>query len=312
MRTQLRLPVPMALARRWATCFLLVFGSLPQATLTAEQRSLLRAGRANEAMPLITLPQSLLLQSTDGRGLQGLVEDAASDVVMHAREAFFADSRATTVTTTAVPTTTTTVTTLDPAVLAAQLKITKDAAQARNLLVAMITRAQVNLLNRLNDVNADLDATDLRARMDLKAVNHSKVAAENMPIMVDNAEVDVQKITTNGVKLKDMFPVLEAKSAQQSKDIGELLKTKEQLEEDLKNSEKLPGAKRRVQGNQQTMSALVPRLENLERRVTKLEGKLYDGDLKKLVDDQTGKVTMNIMEDVSRGFGRFVANDENK
>jgi len=91
-----------------------------------------------------------------------------------------------------------------------------------------------------------------------------------------------------------------------------LKKTQKELDDDLKNSEKLPGAKKRVQANQQTLSALIPRLENLETRVTKIEGKLYDGDLKKLVDDQTGKVSMNIMEDISRGFGRFVANDENK
>jgi len=167
-------------------------------------------------MPFITLPQSLLLQSSDGRGLQGLVEAAADDVVEHARQAFFADSTA--VPTTAAPTTTTTtVTTVDVAVLAAQLKITKDAAQARNLLVGMITRAQVSLLGRLNDINSDLDATDLRAVMDLQAVNHSKVAAENMPIMADNADIDVKKIETSGNKLKEILPALEAKSASRTK-----------------------------------------------------------------------------------------------
>merc|ERR1719272_449451 len=143
-------------------------------------------------MPLITLPQSLLfqgsdadaqsskgqsllLQSTEGRSLSeaevrdevqasrgselwNSMQDSANDVVKDAREAFFASATTAVVTTVAPLTTTTAVTTVDPSILAKQLNITRDAAQARNLLVGMITR--------LNDISLDLEATELRAKMD--------------------------------------------------------------------------------------------------------------------------------------------------
>jgi hypothetical protein len=70
--------------------------------------------------------------------------------------------------------------------------------KARNLLVAMIDRAQIGLMGRLKDIDLDLDALKLRAQHDLKAVNHSYNIAEKMPIMASNAEIDVAKIQTNG------------------------------------------------------------------------------------------------------------------
>lgn len=227
-----------------------------------------------------------------------------------AREAFFAESqqKAKVVVAISVPTTTTAMTTVDPAILAKSMKITKEAAQARNLLVGMINRAQIGLLTRLKDINGDLEATELRAQQDLKSVNHSATVAANMPIMVSNAEVNVVKIEKNGDKLKAELPTLVGRASKHVKLIADLMKEKKALEKNLEKSKKLPGAKGRIQNNQQTMGALIPRLERLERRVTKLEAHLYDGDLKKLVDDQSSSEVTNIMEDVSRGFGRFVAN----
>jgi len=310
----------------------------------AEKRSLLRAQRAREATPFITLPQSLLLQSSGGENQRQLtgeeqslsdadaskeikaaanrggygnqlwsaVQESAGEVVDDAREAFFADSmkaaaKATTVAATTV-TTTIAITTVDPAVLAQQLKISKEAAQARNILVSMIERAQIGLLNRLKDISLDLEATELRAKLDLKAVNHSFTEAKNMPISASNADIDVKKIQTNGDQLKKSIPALVGRASTHSTEIAQLLRSKKQSEKDLKDSSKLPGAKRRIQNNQQTLNAVIPRLERLETRVTKLESKLYDGDLNKMVEDTSSKEVMNIMEDVSRGFGRFIKN----
>jgi len=104
------------------------------------------------------------------------------------------------------------------------------------------------------------------------------------------------------------LPTLVGRASTQNKTIADLMKEKKALETNLDKSKKLPGAKGRIQNNQQTMGALIPRLERLEKRVTKLEAHLYDGDLKKLVDDQSSAEVTNVMEDVSRGFGRFVAN----
>jgi hypothetical protein len=81
--------------------------------------------------------------------------------------------------------------------------------KARNLLVAMIDRAQIGLMGRLKDIDLDLDALKLRAQHDLKAVNHSYNIAEKMPIMASNAEIDVAKIQTNGDKMqKDTLPAI--------------------------------------------------------------------------------------------------------
>lgn len=209
--------------------------------------------------------------------------------------------------TTPVPTTT--MTTVDPNILAQQLKVTADKAKARNLLVAMIDRAQLGLMGRLKDIDLDLDALKLRAQHDLKAVNHSYQIAEKMPIMASNAEIDVAKIKTNGDKMqKDTLPAIMSQSTAQSNLIEGLMKEKKELEGNVKKGEKIPGAKTRVQDNTATLDTIVPRLEKLERRVTHLEGRLYDGDLKKLVDDTASKEVTNIVEDVSRGFGRFVEN----
>lgn len=295
---------------------------LPQAVRAAEQQSMLRAGRAGEATPVITLPESMLLQSGNGeqdgrveadagRGGHGnnlwnSLQDGASEMVEDARAAFFVEA-----TTTAAATTTTAApppTTVDPAVIAKQLKITKDAAQARNLLVGMIGRAQIALLGRLNELNVDLDAMGVRARQDLKSVNASVAAAKNMPIMAQNADVDVKKIQTNGDMLKAAIPVLVGRAETHSKLIAHLIQEKTALEGQFDKSQKLPGAKTRIQNNQQTLDALDPRLVKLERKVTKLESRLYDGDLQKMVDDVTDKEVVSVVEDVSRGFGRFVAN----
>lgn len=213
--------------------------------------------------------------------------------------------------TTLAPTTTTAITTMDPAVLAKQMGISLEAAQARNLLVGMVTRAQLTMLNRLNDIGLDLEATELRAKMDLKAVNHSFVAAQNLPIMASNANADVNKILTNSKQLQEeMLPKMEGRAETTSEEIAAMISMKAKIDKQIAagKGKKLPGAKKRVQTNKQTMDVLVPRLEKLEKRVTKLEGRLYDGDLKKLVDDTTNKQVVDIMEDVSRGFGRFVAN----
>jgi hypothetical protein len=327
----------------WVRWCVFAWTTFPQA-VQAEQRSLLRASRAQEATPFITLPQSLLLQRSDGEKQgqvtgdeQGLsdteasteikaanmrggygnelwnsVQESASEVVDDAREAFFARAQAAAAATTTAappaPTTTAAITTVDPATLATKLNITHDAARARNLLVAMISRAQVDLLNRLKDISTDLEATQLRAELDLKAVNHSFIQSQKMPIIASNADVDVKKIDVNGDQLKVAVPAILQRAVRRSADIAELMKSKKMVEENLKNSDALPGAKRRVQNNQVTLSAVVPRLERLERRVTKLESRLYDGDLNKMVDDSTGKEVVNVMEDVSRGFGRFVEN----
>jgi len=328
---------PVVVMMAWLRWSLFASSAFPQAA-EAEQRSLLRAGakRSREATPFVTLPQSLLLQRSGadkqsdaqvlsdseaskqikaasmrggyGNELWNAVQDRASDIVADAREAFFADSMKAAATTVAPVTTTVPITTVDPAILAQQLKITKDAATARNLLVSMISRAQVDLLNRLNDISLDLEATELRAKLDLKAVNHSFAEAKNMPIMSQNADVEVKKIDLGSAKLKVIVPAIESRAATQSKTISELLSTKQQLEKDLADSKKLPFAKRRVQNNMQTLGVVVPRLERLERRVTKLESRLYDGNLTMMVKDTSSKEVMNVMEDVSRGFGRFIAN----
>lgn len=313
VRMQLKLPGLLALAQHSMHCFLLTWALLLQVGQPAEQRSLLRAGRAGEAMPLITLPESLLLQS--GSNEQQHAEASAHEhysaglwrtVVEDAREAFFRGEEAATTTTAApaVP-----ATTQDPEVLAKQLGITKDAAQARNLLVAMITRAQTGLISRLHDINMDLDAMALRAKMDLKAVNHSAEIAENMPIMASNSEVDIEKVEENGGMLQNKtLPEILQRSKDQVAQITELVKDKKPVESDVDAAKNLPSAETRIQDNAQTMDTIVPRLELLDRKVMKLENRLYDGDLKKLVDETTGKEVQNIMEDVSRGFGRFIQN----
>jgi len=335
MRTQ---SLPLVASASW-----LVWSVLAQAAW-AEQRSLLRARRAGEATPLVTLPESLLLQSSDaeqqggsaaeaqclsdaearkeivrsfssshggyGNALWNSVQESANEVVEDAREAFFATAQKAAATTTAKPvaTTTTAMTTMDPTILAKQMKITQDAARARNLLIGMISRAQLGLLNRLNDIGLDLEATKLRAQVDMKAVNHSFIAAKNMPIMASNAAVDVHKIETNGEKLKAALPKLEGRAKNHTVLIASLMNEKVMLEKNVKKAVKLPGAKRRIENNQNTLGAILPRLEKLERRVSKLENRLYDGQINKLVDDTTNKEVVNIMEDVSRGFGRFIAN----
>jgi len=293
---------------------------------SAEHRSSLRMGRAREAMPFITLPQSMLLQSS-----QGEQQESKLEVMKDAVETFFAGDRAAKATTAAAPapaiaapkapgqlqfttpapTTTVPVTTMDPAALAKKMGISHEAAQARNLLVGMVQRAQLTLLNRLNDIGLDLEATELRAETDMTAVNHSFVAAQNLPIMANNAAVDVTKILVNGKQLQEeMLPKMEGRGETISEEITAMISMKKKIDKQLAagKGKKLPGAQKRVQTNKQTMDVLVPRLEKLEKRVTKLEGRLYGGDLKQLVDDTTNKQVVDIMEDVSRGFGRFVEN----
>lgn len=275
-------------------------------------------------MPLISLPESLLLQSTAGEqqrseaadtrsgyssGLWSVVQEGAGEVVEKAREAFFAEGQAQQfpITTTMKPTTT--MTTVDVETLAKRLEITKDAATARNMLVSMIDRAQLGLIERLKNIDLDLDAMTLRAQEDLKAVDHSYKIAENMPIMASNAAVDVEKIQTNGKVLQeDTIPDLNMQAQNQKKLVAELMMTEESLKQSVEKGKPLGGAKPRVQDNTAVMESLAPRLERLEKRVTKIESRLYDGDLKKLVDDTSNKEVMNIMEDVQRGFGRFVKN----
>jgi len=153
----------MVLCRSWVSLLLLAWCMLPAVRATEVARSLRRAGRSGEAMPLITLPQSMLIQSSDGEvqestqsknSLWSAVQEGAKSVVEDAREAFFAESqqKAKVVVTRQAqpaPTTTTAMTTVDPAILAKQMKITLEAAKARNLLVGMINRAQIGLLTRL-------------------------------------------------------------------------------------------------------------------------------------------------------------------
>lgn len=260
---------------------------------------------------MVTLPESLLLQNTAGQDQDSLV--AESGVVQKARESFFkADQPWTAIM--PLPATTTAaaplpMTTQDPAALAKQLGITKDQAQARNLVVSMVDRAQLSLLLRIKDVDADLDAMAMRAKEDLKAVNHSFQVAENLPISAANTAADIDNIKANSHKLQDStLPAIVNRSTATETMIKDLLTEKDTLKGTVKKGDKIPGAAKRVTDNTNVMTALVPRLKKLEKKVTRLEARMYDGNLTALVDETARQEVVNIMEDVSRGFGRFIEN----
>jgi hypothetical protein len=324
-------------------CTLLAWSVLLQAVSSVEQRTMLRVRQGREAAPVVTLPHSLLLQTASN-------EDAHSKVVNRARTAYFSDGQGgheqddgnddtdgtdsdeetdtttaaatetttaaaaattTAATTTTVATTTVaTTTTEDPALVYAEEKKGNETVKTRHLLVTMITKAQADLLKRLRDIDIDLDATELRAQADLKAVNFSFTEAAKMPIMARNAEVDVQKLDDSGGVLKAELPNLVSGAQNASARIASFLGVKNKVDQQLDETSGLSGAKGRVETNQQTMKALYPRLNALEKKVFSLEGKLYGGNMTKVVNDAAREEVMNIFEDVGRGFGRFYENQE--
>jgi hypothetical protein len=289
--------------------------------LVAEQRALLRANakRSKEATPLITLPQSLLLQGeSDGKedkaggyasSLLDSIRDSAEEVVDDARNVFFAKKEASAVVaTTTTIATTSAITTPDPATYAEQHNMTLDAAKSRIMLIEMIQKAQVDLMNRLQEVGLDLEATDARAKYDLMSLNQTAEAAKSMPIMANNADADVTSVQVNALTLLDGIGEIVNKTTDNLRTMDELERLRNATQPDYDAATNLASGQRRVEANAATMHALVPRLMQLQRRIARLESSLNDGNVSRMVDDTANEEVMNLMEDVSRAFGRFIRN----
>lgn len=298
----------------------------------AEHKTLLRTGRAKEALPLITLPQSLLLQDSNsdgdhraadgeakksieaaashggyGQQLWSSVQESAEEVVDDAREAFFASQIQNAA---AATTTATTTTTQDPAILAKQLQLTKDNAQAQKLLLDMIKNAQMEMLKRLQAVGYDLEATDQRAKEDLKALQHSAEAAKDLPMFSNNAEAAVVRVQNQADNLQVGLKDLGKRAHDDNVLMADLVRLKkEEADPNLKIAKNLPSGKKRIDENAQTMNVLVPRLTGLIMKMTRIEAGLWDGNLTEMVRDTVTREVLNTMEDAPRGFGRFLPNE---
>lgn len=196
----------------------------------------------------------------------------------------------------------------DVAAYAAANQMSKDNAKSRLMLITIIEHAQVDLMNRLQEIGYDLEATDARAKYDLQAINATVAAAKSMPIMASNAESDVNSVQHNAQTLLDTIADIVNKTVNNSAVMDELDGLKNSTQRDASAAATLSSGQRRVQANSQTMHALVPRLMQLQRRIGRLESSLNDGNISRMVDDTANQEVMDLMEDVSRAFGRFIRN----
>jgi hypothetical protein len=280
---------------------LLLQGVVAVAVAEQRQRTKLRAQakRSKAAMPLITLPESLLLQDDSGgredeargrssAGFLDSLRESAEDVVYDARQAFFAGGKK------------------DPVAYAAASGITVDSAKSRIQLLGMIAHAQEDLMNRLQEAGLDLEATDARANYDLLALNQTANAAKTMPIMANSAEADVDSVQHNARELLDGVHNISNQTASNFDMIDKLQALKNATDPDYDKAKDLGSGQRRVQANSETMHALVPRLMQLQRHLARLESSLNDGNVSRMVDDAANQEVMNLVEDVSRAFGRFL------
>jgi hypothetical protein len=244
-----------------------------------------------------------------GSRLWTAVQESAEEVVDDARERFFAAGEATTIiTTTTGKTLPGQLTTQDPAVLANTLKISKDDAHARIIMIDMIQNAQLEMVKQLVAIGKDLSTTGLRAKADLKALNKSAVASKNLGFMANNAQASVTDNEKSALTLKADVAGLSKTVSADLKLLSDLAKTKNATEKDKVLAKTIPSAKKRVQKNVETMNVLIPRLKGMMSHVTKIESGLWDGNLTEMVSDQTSREVINVMEDVPRGFGRFIPN----
>lgn len=262
----------------------------------------LRASRAKEGNIVVTLPQSLMVQLEEGTQA---VAETAKDLLMGTAQSAAADKAA--VARAAAPTTTVATTTMDPVEVARQMNISHDAAHARNLIIGVIQKAQVQLLNRLQDISSDLKAVHKMAARDMEVIQHSAEAAEMMPVMSNQAELDALKVDKFGAELKVALPGVEHLVNVTKQSVGALASQKQELESEMRKAG-VGGTKRRVEDNLQAMNVIIPRLKKIERHMTDLERQLHDGDLNKMVEDTASEETMNTFEDVSRSAGRYHPN----
>jgi hypothetical protein len=248
-----------------------------------------------------------------GAGFLDSLREGAENVVADARQAFFAEATTTTVAATTAAAATTTAAAgdwggTDPTAYATQYGMTVDQAKSQLTILNMIKHAQIDLDARLDEISADMTATDVRAQLDLKAVNSTAIAAATMPIMASNAAADVSGVNHSVVTLTGDIYNLTNKSTKDLQRIMTLEALKNSTNANADAVKNIAGGKARVQANLETFNALIPRLKRLERRLAALESKLDDGNVTRVVDDTAKLQVTNLIEDVSRAFGRFLPN----